>query len=73
MSVIRIMFTTSVFTIGFNKTTYSVSEDAGNVTITLSVQSEVLDRDVIVTVSTVNGTAMCESLKPQWIVSLVSL
>ena len=67
------MFTTSVFTIGFNKTAYSVSEDAGNVSITLSVQNEVLERDVIVTLSTVNVTAMCESLKPQWVVSLVSL
>ena len=64
MSVIHIMFTTPVFTIGFNKTAYSVSEDAGSVYITLSVQNEVLDRDVIVTLSTVNGTAMCESLKP---------
>ena len=64
MSVIHITFTTSVFTIGFNKTAYSVSEDAGNVSITLSVQNEVLDRDVIVTLSTVNGTALCESLKP---------
>ena len=73
MSVICIMFTTSVFTIGFNKTAYSVSEDAGNVSITLSVQNEVLERDVIVTLSTVNVTAMCESLKPQWVVSLVSL
>ena len=67
MSVIRIMFTTSVLTIRFNKAAYSVSEDAGNVSITLSVQNGVLDRDVIVTLSTVNGTAMCESLKPLYL------
>ena len=67
MSVIRIMFTTSVLTIGFNKAAYSVSEDADSVSITLSVQNGVLDRDVIVTLSTVNGTAMCESLKPLYL------
>ena len=64
MSVIRIMFTTSVFTIEFNKAAYSVSEDAGSVSITLSVQNVALGRDVIVALSTVNGTATCESLKP---------
>ena len=58
------MFTTSVITVGFNKTTYSVSEDVGNVSITLSLQIGALDQDVAVTLSTVNGTAMCKSLKP---------
>ena len=67
ISVIRIMFTTSVLTIRFNKAAYSVSEGAGNVSITLSVQNEVLDRDVIVALSTVNGTAMCESSKPLYV------
>ena len=52
--------TTSVVTIGFNKTAYSVSEDAGSVSITLSVQIRALDRDVIVTLSSMNGTAMCK-------------
>ena len=47
-------------TIGFNKTTYSVSEDAGNVNVTLSVQTGTLDRDIIVTLATISGTAMCE-------------
>ena len=55
---------TSVVTIGFNRTAYSVSEDAGSVTVTLSVQTGTLDRDVIVTLSTINGTAMCKYLKP---------
>ena len=47
-------------TIGFNKTAYSVSEDAGNVIVTLFVESGTLDRDVIVSLSTISGTAMCE-------------
>ena len=47
-------------TIGFNRTAYSLIEDAGSISITLSVQNETLDRDVIVTLSTINGTAMCE-------------
>ena len=41
-----------------------MSEDAGSVTVTLSVQTGTLDCDVIVTLSTINDTAMCESLKP---------
>ena len=53
-------FTTSVVTIGFNKTAYSVSEDGGSVTITLSVQIGALDRDVVVTLSSINGTAVCK-------------
>ena len=53
-------FTTSAVTIGFNKTAYSVNEDAGSVSITLSVQNGTLDRDVILNLSTVNGNAMCE-------------
>ena len=53
-------FSTSVITIGFNETAYSVSEDAGSISITLSVQTGILDRNVIVTLSTINGTAMCE-------------
>ena len=55
-----IMFTTSVVTIGFNKTAYSVSEDAGSVTIALSVQMGAQDRDVVVTLTSINGTAMCK-------------
>ena len=53
-------FTTSVVTIGFIETAYSVSEDAGSANVTLSVQTGTLDRDVIVTLSTISGTAMCE-------------
>jgi len=54
------IFTTSVVTIGFNKTAYSVNEDAGSVSITLSVQTGTLDRDVVVTLTTISGTALCK-------------
>ena len=47
-------------TIGFNKTAYSVYEDADSVSVTLFVESGTLDRDVIVNLSTISGTAMCE-------------
>ena len=57
-------FTTSVVTIGFSWTAYTVSEDVGSVSVTVSIQTGTLERDVIVALSTVNGTAMCESLKP---------
>ena len=50
-------------TIGFSRAAYSVSEDAGSVSVTVSVQTGTLDRDVVITLSTVNGTALCESLK----------
>ena len=62
-------------TIGFNRAAYSVSEDAGSVSVTVSVQTGALGRDVVVTLSTINGTALCESetTLPQWIVSVASL
>ena len=50
-------------TIGFSPATYSVPEVAGSVSVTLSVHTGTLDRDVLVTLTTMNGTAMCESLK----------
>ena len=49
-----------MITIGFNETAYSVSEDGGSVNITLSVQIGALDRDVSVTLSSINGAAMCK-------------
>ena len=52
-------FFTSVVTIGFNGT-YSVCEDAGNITITVLVLMNSLARDVSVTLSTSDGTAMGE-------------
>ena len=42
-------------TIGFDQTTYSVREDAGNVTISVSVMSGAPVGGVIVTLSTVTG------------------
>ena len=53
--------------IGFSSTAYTVSEGSGSVSVTVSVQNEVLDRDVTVTLSTVNGSAMCESSKPLYV------
>ena len=47
-------------TIGFNKTTYSVREGARSVSVTLSVLIGALDQDVVVTLSSINGTAMCK-------------
>ena len=41
-----------------------MSEGAGSVNVTISVQTGTLGRDVIVSLSSVNGTAMRESLKP---------
>ena len=61
---IFLQFTTSVVTIGLSSTAYTVSENADSVSVTVSVQNGVLDRDVIVTLSTINGSALCESLKP---------
>jgi len=48
-----------VVTIGFNGT-YSVCEDAGNITITVLVLMNSLARDVSVTLSTSDGTATGE-------------
>ena len=44
-----------VAVIGFNQTTYSVGEDAGSVTVSVSVMSGTLSRDTIVTLSTALG------------------
>ena len=52
----------SAVTIGFNPTTYSVSEDVGSVTVAVSLLSGILSRDVIVSLHTMNNTAIGESL-----------
>ena len=49
-------------TIGFNPTTYSVSEDVGSVSVAVSLLSGILARDVIVCLRTMNGMAVGESL-----------
>jgi len=46
----------SAVTIGFDATTYNVTE-GGSVNVSVSVQSGTLARDVVVTLQTVNGTA----------------
>ena len=47
-------------TIGFSPTTYSVSEDVGTVSVAVSLRNGILDRDVVVTLQTLDGTAMGE-------------
>ena len=56
------IFTTSVVTIGFSTAAYSVSEDAGNISVMVYIQTGTIDRNVIVTLSTTSGTAMCKFL-----------
>ena len=43
--------------IGFNQTTYSVREDAGSVTVSVSVMNGTISQDVIITLSTVPGSS----------------
>jgi len=50
-------YTSSVATIGLNQSTYTVTEGAGSVSVMVDVQGS-LARDVVVTLSTVDGTAM---------------
>ena len=41
--------------IGFNQTSYSVQEDAGSVTVSVSVMNGTISQDVIITLSTAPG------------------
>ena len=52
----------SAVVIGFNPTTYSVSEDVGSVTVAVSLLSGILARDVTVSLHTMNNTALGKSL-----------
>ena len=47
-------------TFGFNPT-YSVSEDVGNMTVSVSLLSGILARDLTVSLLTLSGTAVGES------------
>ena len=47
-------------TIGFSPTTYTVSEDVGNISVTVSLRNGILARDVVVTLQTLDITAMSE-------------
>ena len=44
-------------TVGFDPATYSIAEGAGSVSVTVAAQGS-LARDVVVTLSTVDGTAV---------------
>jgi len=70
-----VSFPFSAVTIGFNTTSYSVREDAGNVSVNISVQAGTLDRDVIVTLTTMNSTAMreCRKKRDNHCVKLISV
>ena len=48
--------------IGFRPTTYTVSEDVGSVSVAVSLQDGILARDVVVTLQTLDGTAMSKFL-----------
>ena len=52
----------SAIVIGFNPTTYSVSEDVGSVTVAISLLRGILARDVTVSLQTMNSSAMGKSL-----------
>ena len=47
-------------TIGFSPTTYTVSEGVGSVSVAVSLLNGILARNVVVTLQTLDGTAMCE-------------
>ena len=49
-------FSSSAVTIGFDPTTYNVTE-GGSVSVSVSVQSGTLAREVVVTLQTMDGTA----------------
>ena len=49
-------------TIGLSPTTYTVSEDVGSVSLAVSLWNGILARDVVVTLQTLDGTAMGELL-----------
>ena len=48
-------FSSVPVTIGFNQTTHSVREDAGSVTVSVSVMSGTISEDVIIILSTAPG------------------
>ena len=52
----------SVVTIGFDVASYTITESANSVSISVSVQSGSLARDVVVTVETMDDTATGEAL-----------
>ena len=55
ISVMCHSFSSVPATIGFNQTTYSVRENAGSVTVSVSVMNGTISQDVIITLSTAPG------------------
>ena len=51
----------TVATIGFTQASYNVIESAGFVTVTVRVTSGTLNRNVVVTLTTADGAAVCKS------------
>ena len=48
-------------TIGFTQASYNAIESAGFVTVTVRVTSGTLNRNVVVTLTTADGAAVCKS------------
>ena len=58
MSHVHCFSSSSAVTIGFDVTAYTITESDSSVSVTVSVQgSTTLDRDVVVTVETMDSTA----------------
>ena len=55
ISVMCHSFSSVPVTIGFNQMTYSVRENAGSVTVNVSVMNGTISEDVIITLSTAPG------------------
>ena len=53
----------AVATIGFTQASYNVIESAGFVTVTVRVTSGTLNRNVVVTLTTADGAAVCKSYR----------
>ena len=57
MSLVHHFSPSSVIIIGFDTTSYTITESANSVSVSVSVQGGSLARDVVVTVETMDGTA----------------
>ena len=62
MSHVHCFSSSSVVTIGFDVASYTITESATSVSVSVSVQSGSLARDVVLTVETMDGTATGEPL-----------
>ena len=57
MSHVHCFSSSSVVTIGFDATSYTITESTSSVSVSVSMQDGSLARDVVVTVETMDGTA----------------